>query len=254
MKSTLLSRRDLDFLLYEWLHVDELTKRDRFAEHSRETFDARARPVRAVGHAVLRAAQQEERRRGADASTARRSPSSARSRRRWTRSPQADLIGMSMDGEFGGAQLPVTVAEAGFAWFSAANVSTTGYLMLTIANANLLAKFGTAEQIDTFLRPMLAGRFSGTMALSETAGRVVARRHPHPRRTAGRRHLPAVRFQDVDLGRRTRAHRQHRQPRTGQDPRRTAGHQGHLAVHRAQIPCRRRRLGRRAQRRRAGRA
>ncbi len=75
---------------------------------------------------------------------------------------------MAMDGEFGGAQLPVTVAEAGFAWFSAANVSTTGYLMLTIANANLLAKFGTPEQIDAFLRPMLAGRFSGTMALSET--------------------------------------------------------------------------------------
>ena len=40
VKSTLLSRRDLDFLLYEWLRVDELTKRERFAEHSRETFDA----------------------------------------------------------------------------------------------------------------------------------------------------------------------------------------------------------------------
>ena len=38
-RSSLLSRRDLDFLLYEWLGVDELTKRERFAEHSRETFD-----------------------------------------------------------------------------------------------------------------------------------------------------------------------------------------------------------------------
>jgi alkylation response protein AidB-like acyl-CoA dehydrogenase len=81
---------------------------------------------------------------------------------------EADLMGMAMDAELGGAQLPVTVAEAGFAWFSAANVSTTGYLMLTMANANLLAKFGTPEQIEAFLRPMLAGRFSGTMALSET--------------------------------------------------------------------------------------
>ena len=36
----LLSRRDLDFLLYEWLDVESLTKRDRFAEHSRDTFDA----------------------------------------------------------------------------------------------------------------------------------------------------------------------------------------------------------------------
>ena len=38
MKSTILSRRDLDFLLFEWLAADELTKRARFAEHSRETF------------------------------------------------------------------------------------------------------------------------------------------------------------------------------------------------------------------------
>ena len=36
MKSVLLSRRDLDFLLFEWLRVDELTKRERFTEHSRE--------------------------------------------------------------------------------------------------------------------------------------------------------------------------------------------------------------------------
>ncbi|CAA9403864.1 MAG: 3-methylmercaptopropionyl-CoA dehydrogenase (DmdC) [uncultured Pseudonocardia sp.] len=36
----LLSRRDLEFLLYEWLDVELLTKRERYAEHSRETFDA----------------------------------------------------------------------------------------------------------------------------------------------------------------------------------------------------------------------
>ena len=39
MRSNLLSRRDLDFLLYEWLDVEKLTKRARFAEHSREIFD-----------------------------------------------------------------------------------------------------------------------------------------------------------------------------------------------------------------------
>src|SRR5215217_5129184 len=38
--SLILSRRDLEFLLYEWLDVEALTKRPRFAEHSRETFDA----------------------------------------------------------------------------------------------------------------------------------------------------------------------------------------------------------------------
>lgn len=38
--SLLLSRRDLDFLLYEWLAVEQLTNRPRYADHSRETFDA----------------------------------------------------------------------------------------------------------------------------------------------------------------------------------------------------------------------
>src|SRR6476659_4235553 len=38
--SLLLSRRDVAFLLYDWLDVESLTKRERYAEHSRETFDA----------------------------------------------------------------------------------------------------------------------------------------------------------------------------------------------------------------------
>ena len=32
MQSVLLSRRDMDFLLFEWLGVDELTKHERFSK------------------------------------------------------------------------------------------------------------------------------------------------------------------------------------------------------------------------------
>lgn len=167
MGSLLLSRRDLDFLLYEWLEVEDLTKSERFSGHSRETFDGAldlcadiaqqcfaphnktsdAHPptfdgekvaiIDAVGEALATYAA-------------------------------ADLIGMAMDERVGGAQLPCVVAQAAFAYIAAANVSTSGYLMLTTANANLLSRFGTDEQIDAFVRPMLAGRFTGTMALSET--------------------------------------------------------------------------------------
>jgi alkylation response protein AidB-like acyl-CoA dehydrogenase len=167
VKSTLLSRRDLDFLLYEWLCIDELTKRERFAEHSRETFDG-----------VLDLCEQLATRyfaphnKKSDANEPQFDGQTVtvidEVKQAWDAFAAADLLAMSMDQQLGGAQLPATVAEAGFAWFSAANVSTTGYLMLTMANANLLAKFGTDEQIEAFLKPMLAGRFSGTMALSET--------------------------------------------------------------------------------------
>ena len=39
-RGLILSRRDLEFLLYEWLDVEALTARERYAEHARETFDA----------------------------------------------------------------------------------------------------------------------------------------------------------------------------------------------------------------------
>ena len=167
MRSTLLSRRDLDFLLYEWLRVDELTKRPRFAEHSRETFDG-----------VLELCEQLANRYFATHNKKSDAHEPTFDGQIVTVIPEvkealdafaaADLLSMGMDAELGGAQLPMTVAQAAFGWLSAANMSTAGYVMLTIANANLLAQFGSDEQIDAFVRPMLAGRFSGTMALSET--------------------------------------------------------------------------------------
>ncbi|MEO8250231.1 MAG: acyl-CoA dehydrogenase N-terminal domain-containing protein, partial [Burkholderiales bacterium] len=33
-------RDTIDFLLHDWLNVEQLAERERFTEHSRETFDA----------------------------------------------------------------------------------------------------------------------------------------------------------------------------------------------------------------------
>src|SRR3712207_8932720 len=52
-------------------------------------------------------------------------------------------------------------------WFHAANVGTAAYPFLTMANARLLVAHGSREQVDTFVRPMVEGRWFGTMALSE---------------------------------------------------------------------------------------
>ncbi|GAT08648.1 acyl-CoA dehydrogenase [Mycolicibacterium novocastrense] len=167
MKSLLLSRRDLDFLLYEWLRVEELTERERFAEHSRETFDA---VLELCEQLATRYFAPHNKKSDANEPTfdGEKVTVIPEVKEAWDAFAEADLIAMSMEHRLGGAQLPATVAQAAFAWFSAANLSTTGYLMLTMANANLLARFGTGEQVERFVKPMLAGRFSGTMALSET--------------------------------------------------------------------------------------
>ena len=167
MKSTLLSRRDLDFLLYEWLRVEELTKRQRFAEHSRDTFDGVLDLSEELAEKYFaphnKKSDTEE-----PTFDGQRVTVIDEVKEALDAYAQADLIGAGMDESVGGAQLPVCVAQAGFAYVSAANVSTSGYLMLTVANANLIAKFGDDQLVEAFVKPMLAGRFTGTMALSET--------------------------------------------------------------------------------------
>ncbi|MFY1620973.1 acyl-CoA dehydrogenase [Micromonospora sp. WMMD736] len=184
MKSTLLSRRDLDFLLFEWLRVDELTKRERFADHSRETFSDVLDLCEELAERYFaphnKASDAHEP--TFDGTTVTVIP---QVKEAWDAFAQADLLAVSADAALGGAQLPTTVAQAAFAWFSAANLSTFGYLMLTVANANLLAEFGSDDQVEAFVKPMLTGRFSGTMALSEAqAGSsladILTRAEPRP--------------------------------------------------------------------------
>ncbi|MCB0931691.1 MAG: acyl-CoA dehydrogenase [Mycobacterium sp.] len=166
MDSTLLSRRDIDFLLYEWLDVENLTRRERFSEHSRETFDG-----------LLDLCQDLATRYFAPHNKKNDAHEPTFDGERVTLNPEvkqavdafakADLLAMGMDQSLGGWQLPATVSGAGLAWFHAANVGTAAYGLLSVANANLLAAHGTPQQIDTFVKPILAGRFTGTMCLSE---------------------------------------------------------------------------------------
>ncbi len=166
MSSALLSRRDIDFLLYEWLDVGSLTRRERFSEHSRETFDG-----------LLDLCEDLATRYFAPHNKKNDAHEPTFDGDRVTLNPEvkeavdafanADLLAMSMDHALGGWQLPAAVAGAALAWFHAANVGTAAYGLLSVANANLLAAHGTPEQIETFVKPILAGRFTGTMCLSE---------------------------------------------------------------------------------------
>ena len=166
MASLLLSRRDLDFLLYEWLRVQELTNRERFAEHSKDTFDAVVDLCAELAEEKfaphLKASDRDEPRLDGDRVAVLPEVKEA-----LAALGKAGVVGAAMDASAGGLQLPATVAAAGFAWFQAANIATSAYAALTAGNAGLLLRYGTPEQIETWVRPMTEGRYSGTMCLSE---------------------------------------------------------------------------------------
>jgi alkylation response protein AidB-like acyl-CoA dehydrogenase len=79
----------------------------------------------------------------------------------------AGLMAAGQDYALGGMQLPLTVEKAVTAWFTAANMATSSYAFLIIGNANTLLKCASAAQVERFVRPMLEGRWFGTMCLSE---------------------------------------------------------------------------------------
>ncbi len=166
MQSKILSRRDLDFLLYELLDVVALSSRPRYADHTRETFDAALDTCERMATDLFephyRMNDQNEPQ--FDGERVLIIPEVKQALDAFCR---AGLMAAGQDYDLGGMQLPAVVNAACFAWFKGANVSTAGYPFLTIGNANLLLAHGSKEQIDTYVRPMMAGRFFGTMCLSE---------------------------------------------------------------------------------------
>src|SRR5512141_3490040 len=115
MQSKLLSRRDLDFILYELLDVGSLTKRPRFAEHSRETFDAAIDTAAKIAEEKFaphnRTADLNEPR--YDGIQVEIIPEVGEALNAFR---EAGFMAASQDFELGGMQLPWTVAQACFAW------------------------------------------------------------------------------------------------------------------------------------------
>ncbi|WP_456292070.1 acyl-CoA dehydrogenase [Pseudomonas sp. AK106] len=166
MSETLLSSRNLAFELYEVLDAEALTQRERFAEHSRETFDAAISTARNVAEKYFaphnRKNDENEPRyeNGAAVLIPEVKPAV-------DAFLEAGFLNAARDFEAGGMQLPTLLSQACFAHFQSANAATASYPFLTMGAANLIENFGTDEQKRRFLQPMIEGRFSGTMALTE---------------------------------------------------------------------------------------
>ena len=158
-------RSTLDFLLYDWLQAESLNQRPRFADHSRETFDAVldtceriAREKYAPFNRLVDT--QEPHFDGEKVILPQATHDANRAY------AESGMLSAAQDYDMGGMQLPYTVEAAANAFFAMASVSM-GSGLLTTGNANLLMVHGTALQKEVFAKNEFSGRFSGTMCLSE---------------------------------------------------------------------------------------
>ncbi|MDH4382286.1 MAG: acyl-CoA dehydrogenase [Gammaproteobacteria bacterium] len=164
--SVLINRRDLDFVLYELLNIEHLAQTSRYEGQDRALYEATidAAETLAEEQFATHAAESDENEPKLEGGKVKLIPAIKQATDAYV---EAGFMGMSMDAEAGGMQLPWTIAQACAAYFCAANIATIAYPFITIAAANLLSKFGSEAQKARYLAPLVEGRFFGTMVLSE---------------------------------------------------------------------------------------
>ena len=164
--SRIINRRDLDFLIYEMLDVENLCQREYFSGHGRDVFDPMLDLAEAISREHFQACADAGDQHGAELvdGKVRMIPEAQTAMDTMS---EAGFIAACQDGEYGGLQLPVTVASACMVMFQAANMGLSGLPLLTMGVANLINAYGSREQKTLYIPPLLSGRFYGTMCLSE---------------------------------------------------------------------------------------
>jgi alkylation response protein AidB-like acyl-CoA dehydrogenase len=163
-------RPTLDFLLYHWLQTESLCQRDRFSDHSRETFsavlDTCERIAREKYAPFNRLVDMQEPRTELDAQGVLRVILPQATHDAHRAYVASGMLAAAQDSDRGGMQLPYVVDAAANSFFAMASASISSNL-LTTGNANCILANGTAMQKQVFAANELNGRWAGTMCLSE---------------------------------------------------------------------------------------
>ena len=160
------SPRDLRFHLYEVLNAERLTRFSYFADHNRESFGMVLDAAGQIGETLLKPLL---------TVMDRDEPQLTDGKIRVHPQMGSIIRTFGEDGwinapfsyDEGGQQLPATVMNAATFVFGAANYSASVFPFLTTGAANLLRSFGSPELVERFTPLMYAGRWQGTMALTE---------------------------------------------------------------------------------------
>jgi alkylation response protein AidB-like acyl-CoA dehydrogenase len=162
----LVDERDVKFVLYEQLRVDELCNHSMYADYSREMFDMAIDQAEKLAEKEFYPANKLGDREGCRYEKGMvNAPESYRKPYQLYR--EGGWIAMSDPPEVGGQGFPLSVANACIEFFGAANWSLLMYPGLTHGAARLLQNFGTPELQEIYMYKMFSGEWGGTMCLTE---------------------------------------------------------------------------------------
>jgi alkylation response protein AidB-like acyl-CoA dehydrogenase len=166
MANLLVEKRDMEFVLYEQLNIEKLTKTKKFCHCSKDDFNMIIEQAIKFSEKILVPINRE----GDENSP------------KWengkvTLSPQicnalkefadAGWLSMSEDIEAGGQGLPMVIFTAGHEVFFGANIALSTYSVLTHGAGKMIELFGTDDQKKKYMEKLYSFEWNGTMCLTE---------------------------------------------------------------------------------------
>lgn len=166
MAKKYVSKRNLEFVLYEVFDIVSLTRYPYYKAHSKKLFDMMLDAALKLAKDLLHPNFEEMDRKPPflENGKVKVHPSV---RTVMEKFGEGGWIAAKFEERFDGEQLPYLIADCCQFIFSAANYSASVFPGLTAKAARLITSFGSPDQIDTYVPKMLSGQWQGTMALTE---------------------------------------------------------------------------------------
>jgi alkylation response protein AidB-like acyl-CoA dehydrogenase len=166
MANLLVDERDVKFVLYEQLKIDELCRADRFSEFSREIFDMVIEAAQKLAETELWPINADGDKTGVRLENGQvRVPESFH--RAYQLFREGGWQALSVDPEYDGQGFPIAVYCAASEFFVSANLGFMAYPGLALGAARVIQSFGSDEQRRTYMDKMYTGEWGGTMCLTE---------------------------------------------------------------------------------------
>ncbi|MFO7893693.1 MAG: acyl-CoA dehydrogenase [Longimicrobiales bacterium] len=166
MAQILADRRDVDFVLHEQLEVAKLAEHERFADFNRKVVDLVISEARTLAVKEILPTQTDGDRIGVTFDNGTVTvPESFHSA--WSALREGEWLALTEDLEWGGQEMPRSVASAAMNILEAANFAFLMYGGLSHGAGKLIETFGTEEQKKLFVKKLYTGEWTGTMLLTE---------------------------------------------------------------------------------------
>ena len=166
MAQLISERRDIDFVLYEQMKIEDLLKTEKYRDLNRKMFDMVISEARNLGIKEIYPTYTQGDREGIKFENGKVTVPEC-FHRPYALFVEGEWIAMAEDPEVGGQGLPHIIRQAAFEYIVGANFAVAGFGNLGHGAAKMIELFGTPKQKELFLKKVYSGQWGGTMLLTE---------------------------------------------------------------------------------------